>query len=243
MTRMVKQVTAMGVAGAVLALLGAAVAEALDTADGTVDFMSVGSSTDAAGLADGIWSRYLVALLAGAVVGAATGAVLAAAGYRLQGRGDGRFGRSVGAAFVGIVVGMAPLLVLIGLSFGGAFDDGGALDAGTRADWGSVISDYILAIYAASAVAAYGLALAAQWMALRMVGDTRTRATVTATAILLPVGAIVATAAGVGVAATMGFAVVDSVWVAVVVPVVLVLLAFLAGARAIALRRLRSVAT
>ncbi|WP_168442941.1 hypothetical protein [Rhodococcus opacus] len=94
-------------------------------------------------------------------------------------------GRTVAAALVGVTVGLSPMLVLLYVVF--------TATVGIAVEWASV-----LVLYAGSAVLAYGCALLGVWWVLASAGDDRRAATVRRLAVLLPVGALTATAAGVG---------------------------------------------
>jgi len=93
-----------------------------------------------------------------------------------------------------------------------------------------------LAVYAVSGLVAYGLSVAAVFGVLRAAGDRLTARTTRAVAAMLPVGALVATAVGVGTAWKLGFSTAAPTWIAVVLLVVLVLATTLVAARAWALR-------
>ncbi|MCF8611763.1 hypothetical protein L5G28_16575 [Gordonia sp. HY285] len=93
-----------------------------------------------------------------------------------------------------------------------------------------------LVLYAVCGALGYGLAIAAVYTTLRMVGDQAARATGRAVALVLPVGALIATAVGVASAWALGFSTVTSTWVVATTLVILTLSATLAVARAIGLR-------
>nr|GLK33457.1 hypothetical protein GCM10017611_02990 [Rhodococcus wratislaviensis] len=63
----------------------------------------------------------------------------------------------------------------------------------------------VLVLYAGSAVLAYGCALLGVWWVLAAAADDRRAGTVRMLAVLLPVGALTATAAGVGAAGLFGY--------------------------------------
>jgi hypothetical protein len=204
--------------GSAIGLLAAALFDGL-SGPGVGEFYAV-SSFSGGGLSASESARYVAVAVMGAVVGAAMGAVLHLAGVRVQARR--RVGFTTVAGLVGCTVGVLPAVVA----------------AGTVVDLPEGVSPLVL--YAVSGAAAYGLAIAAVYLALRVIGDPATTATVQATAIVLPVGAVAATATGVGSAWALGFSTVTSTWIVVIVAVLLVLSATFAVARAIGVGRDRS---
>jgi hypothetical protein len=89
----------------------------------------------------------------------------------------------------------------------------------------------VLVLYAGSAVMAYGCALLGVWWVLAAAADDRRAGTVRILAVLLPVGALAATAAGVGAAGMFGYSTVPATFVCVVTVVAAVLTATVALAR------------
>ena len=89
----------------------------------------------------------------------------------------------------------------------------------------------VLVLYAGSAVLAYGSALPAVWWVLAAAGDDRPAGTVRMLAVLLPVSALAATAAGVGTAGLFGYSTVPATFVCVIAVVAAVLTATVALAR------------
>lgn len=164
-------------------------------------------------------ARYLLVAAAGAVVGAVGGGLLHLAGVRVEGRR--RVGLTVGAGLLGCAVGVAPALIT----------------AATVVYLPDALSP--LALYAVCGVASFGLALAAVYLALRVVGDPAAKSTAQATAMMLPVGALVATVAGMAGAWELGYSTVLSTWVVVISVVVVVLGATFSVARAFGLRLYR----
>ncbi|WP_156517632.1 hypothetical protein [Rhodococcus sp. LB1] len=170
-----------------------------------------------------------VAVLGGATVaGAACGVVLWLSGWRMVrdaasadercGRRTFLLGRTVAAAMAGITVGLSPMLVLLYAVF--------TATVGIAVEWAVV-----LVFYAGSAVLAYGCALLGVWWVLAAAGDDRRAGTVRMLAVLLPVGALTATAAGVGVAGLFGYSTVPVTFVCVIAVVAAVLTATVALAR------------
>lgn len=204
--------------GSAIGLLAAALFERL-SGPGDGEFYAV-SSFSGGGLSASEPARYLTVAAVGAVVGIATGVVLHLAGVRVQARRC--VGLTIVAGLVGCTVGVLPALVA----------------AGTVVELPEGLSPLVL--YAVSGAAAYGLAIAAVYLALRVIGDPATTPTARATAIVLPVGALIATATGMGSAWALGFSTVTSTWIVVIVAVVLVLTTTFAVARAIGLERDRS---
>ena len=147
--------------------------------------------------------------------------VLWAAGVRLSDRSGLRLGRVIAAGMTGVLVGVAPAIILLANAFAGNSDD-----------------EYpVLVVYAASGAFGYVLVLAGIFGVLRLSGDAHTRATVLATAVALPAGAVLATGAGVAVAGWFGYTTTTSTWVAAILVVVMVLAATFGFARGWAMRR------
>ncbi|EGD55510.1 hypothetical protein [Gordonia neofelifaecis] len=205
------------------AVLGALVALLVSTLGGAygpgvtfeASYVS-GSSLGYAGV-DPLWATTLL----GTVVGGVVGASLRLLGFTMSGPPGNRLVRVVVAGIAGAAVGLA---IAVGVAFGGVFDSAPA-------------PAVILGVYAACAVVAYVLALAAVALVLRLSQDVTARATVRTTAIALIPGGALATAAGVGVAWLLDFTTSESTWIAVVVAVGLVLAATFAAARVVALAR------
>ncbi|MFC9556823.1 hypothetical protein ACFTWF_39050 [Rhodococcus sp. NPDC056960] len=171
----------------------------------------------------------VVVLLAGCTIaGAGCGAVLWLSGWRMvrddAGEDERRrrrtflLGRTVAAGLAGVTVGLSPTLVLLYVWF-------------TAAVGIAVEMSLVLALYAGSAVSAYGCALLAVWWVLTAAGDERRTATVRSLALVLPVGALAATAAGVAVAAAFGYYTDPVAFVCVILAVVMVLVATVGAAR------------
>ncbi|PQP17945.1 hypothetical protein C5613_33210 [Rhodococcus opacus] len=171
----------------------------------------------------------VVIVLGGATVaGAGCGTVLWLSGWRVvrdAASADERrrrrtflLGRTVAAALGGITVGLLPMLVLLYAAF--------TATVGIAVEWAVV-----LVLYAGSAVLAYGCALLGVWWVLAAAADDRRAATMRMLAVLLPVGALTATAAGVGAAGLFGYSTVPATFVCVVTVVAAVLTATVALAR------------
>lgn len=89
----------------------------------------------------------------------------------------------------------------------------------------------IVGLYAATGLLAYLLAVTCTFVMLRWVGDPHSGSTTRWLAAILPAGAAVATAAGVGVARVLGFSTEPETFVAVIAVVCVVLAATAAAAR------------
>ncbi|KXX58961.1 hypothetical protein AZG88_43340 [Rhodococcus sp. LB1] len=173
----------------------------------------------------------VIVLGGAAVAGAGCGVVLWLSGWRVvrdTASADERrrrrtflLGRTVAAALAGIAVGLLPMLVLLCLAF--------TSSASVAVEWASV-----LVLYAGSGVLAYGCALLGVWWVLAAAGDDRRAGTVRMLAVLLPVGALAATAAGVGVAGLFGYSTVPATFVCVIAVVTAVLTATVVLARVLA---------
>lgn len=156
----------------------------------------------------------------GALLGALTGFVLRLAGVRISGGQNNRMVPTVVAGLAGVTLGLTPLLVLIGMAFTGSVDIG----------WSPLL------VYAVSGLLAYGISVAAVFGVLRAAGDRLTVRTTRAVMAMLPVGALAATAVGVGTAWRLGFSTAAPTWIAVVLLVVFVLAGTFVVARTWALR-------
>ena len=124
-------------------------------------------------------------------------------------------------ALDGVTVGLLPMLVLLYAAF--------TATVGIAVEWAVV-----LVLYAGSAVLAYGCALLGVWWVLAVASDDRPAGTVRMLAVLLPVGALAATAAGVGVAGLFGYSTVPATFVWVIAVVAAVLTATVALGRVLA---------
>ena len=174
------------------------------------------------------WIVSVIVLVGAAVAGAGCGVVLWLSGWRVvrdeasaderRGRRTFLLGRTVAAALGGVTVGLSPMLVLLYVVF--------TATVGIAVEWASV-----LVLYAGSAVLAYGCALLGVWWVLASAGDDRRAGTVRMLAVLLPVGALMATAAGVGAAGLFGYSTVPATFVCVIAVVAAVLTATVALAR------------
>jgi len=173
----------------------------------------------------------MIVLGGGAVAGAGCGVVLWLSGWRVvrdaasaeerRRRRTFLLGRTVAAALGGVTVGLLPLLPLLVLLYA-VF----TATVGIAVEWAVV-----LVLYAGSGVLAYGCALLGVWWVLAVAGDDRRAGTVRMLAVLLPVGALAATAAGVGAAGMFGYSTVPATFVCVVAVVAAVLTATVALAR------------
>jgi hypothetical protein len=172
-------------------------------------------------ISDGVearaWSVLLLAALAGAIVGCVAGASLHVGGVRIRSGADGRAGRVIVAGLAGALVGLSPALVVLGRAFVGL-------------DVGESVTEWLLLLYAISAVLAYALALVAIYALLHASGDRNPRRIVTSVAAVLPVGALLATGAGMGVAWILGYTTSPYTVVAVCTSVAVVLAATFAVA-------------
>ena len=173
----------------------------------------------------------MIVLGGGAVAGAGCGVVLWLSGWRVvrdaasaeerRRRRTFLLGRTVAAALGGVTVGLLPLLPLLVLLYA-VF----TATVGIAVEWAVV-----LVLYAGSGVLAYGCALLGVWWVLAVAGDDRRAGTVRMLAVLLPVGALAATAAGVGAAGLFGYSTVPATFVCAVAVVAAVLTATVALAR------------
>lgn len=129
----------------------------------------------------------------------------------------GRYAVLVPAVLVGITAGMGFLLGVLYLAFDNNF----------------VIKPYplIFGIYLVSGALAYLTALAAAWITLAALGDPRRKHTMSSLAVVLPVGAVGAVAAGVAIAWLSGFSTSIPTVAAVIIGVCVVLAATIAVAR------------
>jgi hypothetical protein len=99
-----------------------------------------------------------------------------------------------------------------------------------------VVDVHPLVIYAVSAVCAYVFALGAVYGVLTLARDVAARQTVRALAAMLPVGAVAATAAGVGVASLQQFRDEVPTWITVIFVVLTIVAGTFVAGRAWALR-------
>lgn len=215
MCRMWKQMGGFALFGAIVATLGVSVAQGLSTRSGqtfvvyTGDYALVGSDGTA-------WTPFAVAAAAGAALGTVVGAALWLLNIRFVAHPSGGVAGVVSAGIAGIVIGLSPVLWLLAETFDGR-------------SAGPPVSP--LLVYAVSAAVAYALALTLVYAVLRGSRDVRTGRTVRAVAATLPVGAVAATALGVGIAGLHDYRTEIATSVAVIVPVALVLAGTLAAAR------------
>ncbi|MBQ7805222.1 hypothetical protein [Rhodococcus sp. (in: high G+C Gram-positive bacteria)] len=214
-----KQALGFALFGATVAIVTAALTQGSAQASATITLFS-GGTTISGFAGESQWTWPIEAAVIGALLGALTGFVLRLAGVRISGSQDNRLVRTVVAGIAGVTLGLTPLLVLIGMAFTGSVDMG----------WSPLL------VYAVSGLLAYGLSVAAVFGVLRAAGDRLTVRTTRAVAAMLPVGALAATAAGVGTAWELGFSTAAPTWMAVVLLVVLVLAVTFVAARAWALR-------
>ncbi|OBA62142.1 hypothetical protein [Gordonia sp. 852002-10350_SCH5691597] len=206
---------ALMLAGCAIALLAAALLVGMS---GAADGSYYVSWSSPAGLVRASeFVRYLVVAAVGAALGAACGVLLYLSGIRM--RAHRGFGRTVLAGLLGCVIGVLPALIAVGMIV--------------------ELPEHFppLALYGICGITAYALSVAAVYLALRVSGDPATAPTVVATALLLPVGAVIATVVGVGSAWMLGFSTVMSTWVVVVVAVTIIVMATFVTARALGLRR------
>ncbi|MFI7164473.1 hypothetical protein ACIBM3_18625 [Rhodococcus erythropolis] len=214
-----KQALGFALFGATVAIVTAALTQGSSQASATITLFS-GGTTISGFAGESQWAWPIEAAVIGAVLGALTGLVLHLAGVRISGGQDNRMLRTVVAGLVGVTLGLTPLLVLISMAFTRSVDIG----------WSPLL------VYAVSGFLAYGLAVAAVFGVLRAAGDRLTTRTAQAVAAMLPVGALAATAVGVGTAWRLGFSTAAPTWIAVVLLVVFVLAMTFVAARAWALR-------
>lgn len=217
---------ALTLVGGLVALLGAALYQGLSSPGGGggygVDVIGAWSFSGGPGSSEFLHNtsesqRYLTASAVGAVIGLGTGVVLHLVGVRVD--AGTRVGLTVLAGLVGCTVGLLPALIPLA----------------TGAEPPAGLSP--LELYAVAGTLAYALALAAVHLALRAVGDPGTKPTTHATAVVLPIGAVLATAAGVFSAWVLGFSTVNSTWIVVFVEVILILCASFAVSRGVGMRR------
>ncbi|SDU71879.1 hypothetical protein [Gordonia westfalica] len=201
-------------AGSVIAVLTAALFEGL-SGPGFGEFYAI-SSPAGGPVTVSEPGRYLVVAAVGAVVGLLTGVVLGIAGARIDERR--RLGVTAVAGLGGCAVGVLPALA----------------PAYNAADLPGGMTPLVL--YAVSGAVAYGLAVAAVYWVLRAGGDPAARATARTTAVVLPVGAVVATLAGMGSAWLLGFSTTTSTWLVVVSVVLVFLTVTFAAARVLGIR-------
>lgn len=155
-------------------------------------------STLASGPADSV-DPFLLASLAGALIGAVIGAATLVAGFRMTGPAGNRMVSIMSAGLLAAAVGPA---IAVGMAFGGLVSDPGF--AG------------ILTLYTACGLLSYVLSLAAVYLVLRAGHDPFARRTVVVLTWLLPLGALVAVAAGVGTASLYDFSYDEATWIATI---------------------------
>lgn len=201
--------------GCVIGLLAAALFDGL-TGPSDGKYLVIGSFTGG-GVAASEPTRYAVIAIVGAALGALGAGMLHLTGARVQ--PQRRVGLTAAVGLAGCAVGVLPAMVA----------------AATVAD----LPDWLhpLGLCAVCGALGYGLAIAAVYLALRMVGDQAARSTARAVAFVLPVGALIATAVGVATAWMLGFSTVTSTWVVATSLVILALSVTFAISRAIGLRQ------
>lgn len=207
--------------GCVIGLLTAALFEGL-TGPGSGGYIVSGDYTVIGSFTGGGTSvsestRYAVIAAVGAVVGALGGGVLHLTGAQVQPLH--RVGLTMAVGLAACAVGVLPAMIA----------------AATVADLPGWF--HPLMLYAITGAVGYGLAITAVYVTLRMAGDQAARSTARITALVLPVGTVVATTAGVGSAWVLGFSTVTSTWVVATTLAILILSATFAVARAISLRQ------
>ncbi|WP_155821215.1 hypothetical protein [Gordonia hirsuta] len=208
----VRQILGFALVGAFTALLATALTQA-----GSSQQVMV-FSTLSSGPADTV-DPFVVAPLTGLLIGAVIGTAALAAGFTMTGPAGNRMVPTISAGLLAAAVGPA---IAVGVAFGGLSADPGV--AG------------ILAIYAACGLLSYGLSLGAVYVVLRAVHDSLARRTVVVLAWLLPIGALVAVAAGVGVASLYDFSHDEATWIATIAVAAACVALALALGRALALR-------
>lgn len=212
-----RQVAGFAVFGGALSLFGAAFAQGRSAGGGGGYILSWNDEHMASGFGvAAVETALVVATAVGVLVGFLAGLVLWSAGIRMSGPPGGRLGRVVCAGLSGVMVGMSPTLALLVFAFSGSS--------------ASVGLPYL--VYVLSAVLAYVLAIMSVRGVLRLSGDSLTRETVRATAVVLPASALVATGAGVATAWALGFTTGVTTWVATIIAVAVVLVGAFAVARA-----------
>jgi hypothetical protein len=173
------------------------------------------------------WSEVGQTAGAGAAVSALIGLVLYGCGIRVVADAGSRVGRVVLAGVLGTTIGLSPVLFMVAAALSGVQ---------TGESW-AIEPSSLLTLYGVSAVLAYSAAVIAVHLSLRVTGDELTKRTTRCTALLLPVGAVAATASGVCAAWLYDFSTSGSTLTVVVVVVTLVLSATFAAARSWALGR------
>ncbi len=211
-----RQTVGFAVFGAFLAVLATALSAGGGSWSGT-GYATVQIWTDASAASRP--APYLVATLVGLVLGALFGATARLAGFTMTGPAGNRVVRVVVAGLCAAAVG--PVLAVVDVS-------GVLIPLGTPG---------LLAVYAACGLGSYVLTLAVVYGVLRAANDDRAGRTVRVLAWLLPIGAAVATAAGVGAAWLLGFTYTAATWIAAVGAAGAVVGLTLAAGRGIALRR------
>ena len=214
---MIKQGSCFALLGIVIAVLG----HAVTGTSGYSAYVS-GESFYGPDTTLGPWVRPVVAASTGALIGMFAGLALHLCGYRFIVEPSRRVGLVVVAGLVGLTLGMTPVLILVGTSFSGSSS--------------GVSPDYVLPIYASTAVLAYVLGIASVRLLLRTTHDPLPSRTTKVVAAFLPIGGVLATLAGMGIAWILGFSTTASTFVAVIVAVLCILAATFALARAWALR-------
>lgn len=208
---MLKQALGFALLGSVIAVLGAALGMSTSQSGGYSGYVA-GMSFVSDGVETRGWTVLLFAALAGVVVGCIAGVALHVGGVRVHAGTGSRVGRVAAAGLAGTLVGSSPALVVVGRSFAGM-------------DVGRTVIEWLLALYAVSAALGYVCALAAIYAVLRVSGDGQPRLIVKAVAAALPVGALLATVTGMGVAWTLGYTTSSYTVVAVCISVLVVLAA------------------
>lgn len=203
--------------GCVIGLLAVALFEGL-TGPGDGEYLAI-SSFSGGGTTVSEPMAYAAIAAVGAAMGAVAGGVLRLAGARVQ--PQRRVGLTAAVGLGACAVGVLPAMVA----------------AATVADLPDRLHPLVL--YAVCAAVGYGLAIAGVYVALRMVRDQAARATARAVALVLPVGALIATVVGVVSAWALGFSTVTSTWVVATALVILTLSVTFAISRAIGLRQHR----
>lgn len=173
------------------------------------------------------WAHVRAVAATGAVAGALIGIALYGFGIRITAVSRSRLGRVTAAGLVGVVLGLLPALIYVGSALVG-------LNSGESVAFPPSL---LLILYGVSAVLAYGAALFAIWLVLRASADDFVGRTMRCTALLLPVGTLVATGAGVGAAWFYEFTT-SAYCVSVVITVVTLAISLtFAASRSMALRQ------
>ncbi|MFC7962411.1 hypothetical protein [Rhodococcoides kroppenstedtii] len=209
---MLKQGAGFGVVGIVASVLGAALSGTAFSPGGLRGYVVVGSAGFAGNSLPWGAQPLIGAAFVGFVVGAVLGSALHAIGVRVTGDRVVRAGSVAAVGVLGVLVGLAPALIVVGSAFAGAsWVDG-------------IATEYMtLPLYAVCAVLAWVSAIVAVRLLMTRWGDAWSARTVRATAVAAPVGGACATAAGVAAAWYLGFDTSAPTWVVVVTVVALVL--------------------